>query len=652
MRVLASLIVAVVVGLFVLGCGGDEPAQPEPRTAEQRAEVEEQPEQQDRAEPEQQSEPAAAQQQEDQADAPERAPAAQQAQTQTEPDASVETTAETADPDRWGSLMVGGARPAALFLPDGAERSEPLPLVILLHGYSSNAFEADLYFGFSELVDEDGFGLLLPDGTTDAAGLQFWNATPECCDIYGAEPDDVGYIKSIIVEAGEHANFDQVFAVGHSNGGFMAYRLACEEVPGLTAIVSLAGAAFADESECRAPSPLSVLQIHGTEDGLVLYEGGRLPAHPDPDRAVVPGAKESITRWAERAGCDTNASEKLPPLDTDDTAVAGSETSVYRIAEGCLSGVTIELWTIEGGGHVPLVWETQFRDAILHWLGGVYLNAAKASAPDAGGEPEQITIGGERTAELVLPSGHGEVPIPLVVSLHGYGGDAEIHDWYFGLSERVAEYGFALITPEGTVDERGNRFWNATDSCCNFHGSEVDDYGWMRSLVAEAAEMVDLSGVYLVGHSNGGFMSYRMACDGLDGLAAIVSLAGSSFGDPARCDGAAPVSVLQVHGTADVDIPYEGTLEYDGGYPGAVELVERWGERAVCDLDEVEQLEPIDLDASIDGSETTVQRTREGCVEGITIELWTIAGGSHGPDFQADWSDHLLRWLFDESRAN
>ena len=172
-------------------------------TAEQRAEVEEQPEQQDQAEPDQQSEPAVAQQQEDQADASERAQAAQQAQTQTEPDESAETTAETdeqtepqvrvervaetADPDRWGSLMVGGARPAVLFLPDGADLTEPLPLVVLLHGYSSNAFEADLYFGFSELVDEGGFGLLLPDGTTDATGLQFWNATPECCDIYGAE---------------------------------------------------------------------------------------------------------------------------------------------------------------------------------------------------------------------------------------------------------------------------------------------------------------------------------------------------------------------------------------------------------------------------------------------------------------------------------
>lgn len=665
MRLWIIPLLAAVLSVLVVACGGDDstpPGQSEPApTARQTAEPPEQQAQQEAQVEDAQPEPI-----QPEAEAVSQSQAQPEAQTQ--PDESTETeaqtdeepqrqvrverVAETADPDRWGSLMVGGARPAVLFLPDDADLSEPLPLVVLLHGYSSNAFEADLYFDFSELVDEGGFGLLLPDGTIDAIGNQFWNATPECCDIFGAQPDDVGYIKSIIAEAGEHANFEQVFAVGHSNGGFMAYRLACEEVPGLTAIVSLAGGAFADASDCRAPSPISVLQIHGTKDELVLYEGGRLPTHPDPDRAPVPGALASVLRWAQRAGCDTDAVEVLGSIDTD-TAVPGDETTMARIGEGCTDGVAIELWKIVGGGHIPLVWETQFRDAILSWLGSVYLSAVVASTTEAASsEPVRVTIGGERPAELILPPGHGGAAIPLIVSLHGYGGDAEIHDWYFGLSERVAEYGFALIMPQGTVDERGNRFWNATDSCCNFHGSEVDDYGWIGSLVAEAGEMVDIAGVYLVGHSNGGFMSYRIACDGLDGLVAIVSLAGSSFGDPARCDGAAPVSVLQVHGTADVDIPYEGTLEYDGGYPGAVELTERWALRADCEIGQFEELPSIDIDESLDGAETAVRRIREGCADGVTIELWTIAGGSHGPSFNDEWPDRLLNWLFNESRTS
>ena len=664
MRVIVSLLAAVALSSFVLGCGGDDPAQeaqPERvTTAEQRAQVEEQPEQQDQAEPRQQSKPAVAQQQSDpeeqdeeqaeagpEAEQEEPADATEQAQQQ---DAQSSGSVDDAEDDSSAQeeedvLILGGERPARLFMPDGADPAEPRPLILLLHGYGSRGSEADAYFQFSAWVDKGGFALLLPDGTMNEAGARFWSATPECCDFFHPPTDDVAYLSALVAEARGVASFDRVYAVGHSNGGFMAYRLACEDVPGLTAIVSLAGGAFADPDLCANPKPLSVLQIHGDRDLDVLYEGGQLPAVPDPDRGAVPGAEESVQRWAERAGCDLKSVQRLRPIDTD-TNVDGSETRIRRISDDCAEGTVFELWTIHGGGHIPFVWGTDFTPRILSWLDDRYSGEPPAD-PVA-----RLSIDDEREAVLALPAARGDGPLPLVVSLHGYGGDAEIHDWYFGLSERVSEYGFALLTPQGTVDERGNRFWNATDACCNFYGSGVDDYAWISSLVAEAAEIVELSGVFLVGYSNGGFMSYRMACDGLDGLVAIVSLAGSSFGDPARCDEATPVSVLQIHGTADADIPYKGTLEYDGGNPGAVELTQRWGERAGCDLDQVEALASIDLDSSLDGAETKVERLREGCDDGITIELWTIEGGSHGPSFNDDWPDHLLRWMFFDSRTN
>ena len=576
--------------------------------------------------------------------------AAEQSQQEQETEEQGQQQVQQTSQEGPMKVIVGGDRPATLVLPQEADLAAPRPLIVLLHGYSSFAQQADQYFQFSERVDEGGFGLLLPDGTIDQIRNRFWNATPECCDIFGAETDDVGYIKSLIEEAQTVGSFDRVFAVGHSNGGFMAYRLACEEVPGLTAIVSLAGGAFADPEDCRVPAPLSVLQIHGTKDQSVLYEGGRLPDHPDPDRQAVPGAKESVLRWAERAGCDVDNAKFPPRIDTD-TAVDGAETSIVRFAEGCADGTVMELWTIEGGGHIPLVWGTDFTPGILKWLLERY-GVDVLAEDSASTEVEERTIGGERTAQLLLPAERSDEPMPLVLSLHGYGGDSEGQDWYFGLPARVVEYGFALIVPQGTPDSSGNAFWNATDGCCNFYGSDVDDYRWLSELVAEAREIVEISGVYSVGYSNGGFMSYRVACDGLDGLVAIASLAGSSFGDPERCADASAVSVLQIHGTRDMQIPYEGTLEYEAGYPGAVELVTRWAERAGCDFDSAVALTNVDLEIAIAGAETSVQRVREGCSEGITIELWTIEGGDHFPDFQEDWPDRLLRWLFNESRAN
>ena len=650
------------VALLAVGCGEDEltdqpeQEQPQPVVAQQQDAVEQstQAQQTDRDDSvgvvdEQQEQQQSAQPQSEQSDVEQ----AQQDQAETvqpaaeDQDQQAQQQQADAGDDK---VVLGGDRPATLLLPTGADRSEPRPLIVLLHGYGSRSSEADSYFQFSQWVDQRGFGVLYPDGTIDQIANQHWNATVECCDLFDVEVNDVGYLKSLIEEAHEIAAFDQIFAVGHSNGGFMAYRLACEDVPGLRAIVSLAGGAHSNASDCRVPAPLSVLQIHGTEDALVLYEGGRLPTHPDVDREPVPGAKESVLRWAERAGCDIKAVRKLPPIDAD-SAVEGNETTRWRMYKDCAEGVVAELWTIEDGGHVPLVWGTQFTMGILEWLAERY-DGIHASSDSSDAAIEARTIGGERTATLLVPENRGDEPIPLIVSLHGYQGEAEAHDWYFGLSERVLEYNFALITPQGTADARGYNFWNATDACCNFNGSDVDDYGWLSGLVEEAQELVDVSGVYVVGHSNGGFMSYRLACDGLDGLVAIASLAGSSFGDPDRCADATPVSVLQIHGADDLNIPYAGTLEHAGGYPGAAALMQRWAERARCDVEVIDELPNIDLELTIDGAETSVQRISAGCTDGVTIELWTITGGDHFPMFQDDWPDHLLNWLFNESRTN
>ena len=651
---LASLAVIGVVAVLS-ACGGEE--SPEPTAQRTAQSVAAQPEQQEQQQVQRRDQPEPAAEQEQQSQQAERAPAQETESAEAAPAQPGQSQQEQHEqgPESETKLVLGGERPATLLLPEAADLSEPRPLIVLLHGYGSRASEADAYFQFSQWVDDGDFGLLLPDGTVDQINNRHWNATDECCDIFGVGIDDVGYLKELIEKAREIAVFDQVFAVGHSNGGFMAYRLACEEVPGLTAVVSLAGGAFANPDDCNMPTAVSVLQIHGNKDREVLFAGGRLPSHPDPDREAVPGAKGIVLRWAERAGCDSDAFEQLSTIDTD-SAVDGAETSRIRYSEGCRDGVRVELWTIDGGGHVPLVWNTDFTPGILEWLAQVYgIDVQLLDSSGTAEGVETIQIGGARAAQLLAPAGRGERAIPLVLSLHGYSLAAEFQDWYFGLSQRIAQYQFALIVPQGTTDEAGNPFWNATSYCCDLYGSGVDDAAWLAGLVAEAREAVNVSGVYVVGYSNGGFMAYRLACDGLEGLVAIASLAGSSHGDPAHCDGAAPVSVLQIHGSEDEDIPYDGYRNPDGlewSLPGAVEVVQRWADRAGCDSEPREHLPSIDLDRTIDGAETSVQRIREGCADGVTIELWTISGAEHFIDFQPDWPDRLLVWLLIESRTN
>lgn len=255
------------------------------------------------------------------------------------------------------------------------------------------------------------------------------------------------------------------------------------------------------------------------------------------------------------------------------------------------------------------------------------------------------TLGGERPAPLVLPADHdSETPIPLVLSLHGFTSHLAEHDRYFGLSKRVNAHRFALIMANGTYDPDGHRFWNATDFCCDLHNTQVDDVQYLAGLLEEAATHIAVERIFVLGHSNGGFMSYRLACEGIPRLVAIASLAGTSFSDPSRCAFASPVSVLQIHGTADQVIAYDGSTG-EQEYAGAEEVALRWAALARCNLTEPETLPPLDLDQDLDGPETTRTRYRTGCRNDATIELWTMVQGAHVPHLAPDFGQRLLEWL-------
>src|SRR5205823_14788929 len=128
------------------------------------------------------------------------------------------------------------------------------------------------------------------------------------------------------------------------------------------------------------------------------------------------------------------------------------------------------------------------------------------------------------------------------------------------LAPIAEQKGFLYCFPDGTIDKDGNRFWNATDACCDFYGQNPDDSGYLRGLIEEigARYALDRKRVFLIGHSNGGVMSYRMACDHADLIAAIISLSGETFLHPDRCTPSQPVNVLEIHATADTTAPYIG----------------------------------------------------------------------------------------------
>lgn len=253
------------------------------------------------------------------------------------------------------------------------------------------------------------------------------------------------------------------------------------------------------------------------------------------------------------------------------------------------------------------------------------------------------------TPPVHVPAGYDSAAAtPLIVLLHGYTLSGEGQDAYMGLSDLVDDYGFLMAAPDGTKENGPdeNRFWNASRSCCNFFESEVDDSTYLADLIdsIKGDYNVDDTRVFLVGHSNGGFMSYRMAHDHSGTIAAIASLAGAdqSEGRPTPDD---PVHVLQIHGTADTVISYEGGVFRGGApHPGARESVEAWAAHNGCATTGVDT-GTFDLDGGLDGAETVVTRYASGCRPGGSAELWTITDGSHAPDLSEHFSRRVVEWL-------
>jgi len=256
--------------------------------------------------------------------------------------------------------------------------------------------------------------------------------------------------------------------------------------------------------------------------------------------------------------------------------------------------------------------------------------AGAADAPRAPDGPPRSEFGGDRPVIIQVPPSYDpRKPTPLVVFLHGYSANAILNRAFLGVDDLVDKFGMLMIAPEGTVDSRGNQFWNATDGCCNFDGSAVDDVAYLSGLVRDvkAAYNVDPKRVYVMGHSNGGFMSYRMACERSADIAAIVSLAGHTFLDDGKCAPTERVSVLQIHGDMDQTIAYGGNAYY----PSAPASVERWAHHDACTGTPTSGA-PFDFVGSLPGADTT-PASYGGCPAGVGVELWTIAGGSHTPVF-------------------
>lgn len=217
----------------------------------------------------------------------------------------------------------GLARQYLLHTPTGYTGDEPVPLIVNIHGLTSNMEQQELFSGMSPKSDAEGYLVAYPNGIANS-----WQAGACCAN--GDDRDDVGFLKAVVADIGKKSCIDlrRVYATGMSNGGFMSHRLGCEASDVFAAIAPVAG--VNGVTDCNPPRPVPVLHFHGTLDTLVDYNG-----------TIFPGVRASTQAWADRNGC----------TDTDPEITFQNGATRCETWSHCSGGVKVTLCTSEGEGH-------------------------------------------------------------------------------------------------------------------------------------------------------------------------------------------------------------------------------------------------------------------------------------------------------------
>lgn len=231
-------------------------------------------------------------------------------------------------------LHDGLVRDYILYVPQVYNSNDAVPLVLNLHGYTSNAGEQMFYGDFRPIADTANFIIVHPNGTEDNNSQQYWNA-----GLFQSNVDDLGFLEKLIDKISMQYNIDstQVFSTGMSNGGYMSHMLACQSDK-IAAIASVTGSMTASTlSNCNPTKAIPVMQIHGTADPTVNYQGSTGSLNID----------TLVAFWADQNNCNPQPQVTNVP-DRDPNDLTTTEHFVYTDGD---DNSSVELFKVNNGGH-------------------------------------------------------------------------------------------------------------------------------------------------------------------------------------------------------------------------------------------------------------------------------------------------------------
>jgi polyhydroxybutyrate depolymerase len=199
--------------------------------------------------------------------------------------------------------------------------------------------------GLSRLADREGFIAAYPQGVQNS-----WNHGRNDDEIAAQrlKVDDVAFLRAVVDAVASAYAIDpaRVFVTGISNGGFMAFRLACEAADRFAAIAPVVATLGEEISKGCSPSrPVPVVMFNGADDPLVPYGGGSVHVGRQ-ERGRIRSVDDTVAFWAKNNGCANELFSDEPDRDPGDGV-----TIVKRLQTGCTANADVLLYTMKGGGH-------------------------------------------------------------------------------------------------------------------------------------------------------------------------------------------------------------------------------------------------------------------------------------------------------------
>jgi len=243
------------------------------------------------------------------------------------------------------TFTVTGKEPRTYYLnvPANNSKNTPLPLLLAFHSRTTNAQELLRSTSIGDFVNDMGFVLATIDGSVHE--YSSWNAGTCCTPATDFKEDDVELSSLIIDSISSMYSIDpnRIWALGHSNGGMMSYRLACDLSDKISG-VAMVGGALMDDS-CNPSKPVSLLHIHGDNDGTIPFTGG--------GKFDVPDIQTSVIKPNSNFSCDIAPNEVV------------TQVRINQIVWNCEHGAQTKLMNYLDNGHE---WHLAYTKEILRFL--------------------------------------------------------------------------------------------------------------------------------------------------------------------------------------------------------------------------------------------------------------------------------------------